>query len=110
MRRDLEGTTGYPTSSHCGWENLGTTKVLAKGERARAIMRAYANSKGFETYRKMIGSALVPRPGQNHGVPDYLRSLLHHHGSTNSRLVEPTRVARSNQGAAGPASRCQDRV
>jgi len=63
MHRGLEGTTGYPTPSHCGGGNLGTTKVLTKGKCARTIMRAYARGKGFETYRKPTGSALVPRPG-----------------------------------------------
>jgi len=108
MRRGLEGTTGYPTPSRCGWGNLGTAKVLAKGKRARAIMRAYASGKGFETYRKTTGSALVPQPGQNNGGPDFLRSLLHHQGSSSSRLVEPTRAARSNQGAAVPTPCHQD--
>jgi len=41
---------------------------------------------------------LVPQLGQNDGGPDFLRSLLHRQGSSSSRLVEPTRTARSNQG------------
>ena len=61
----------------------------------------------FYTGLMLIGLAILT---QTNDGPDLFRSLLHHQGASRSRMVEPTRPAHSNQGAAVPSPRRQDRV